>query len=383
MFNFTFLRSKLIDKKQAGWTMTMSILIIALVVITIFATSTGPSNISADKVVYITLSKSEDFVLGILNGTFHLSIQKSIQKTWSSGEENIVFFVRLPRVLLGLMVGASLAVAGVTTQGIFKNPMADPYILGVSSGAAFGAALVIVAGFTALNYTIGPQFLSIDVGSLAITIGAFIGAVLSSLLVFNIARKGVKVPVETLLLSGIAVSAFFSAVTSFLMYISGRSLNQIVYWVMGALWSSSWSDLVIVTPFTILGAMIIYAYARDLNVLLLGDETAVHLGTDVTRLKTVMLVLSSLIAASAVAVSGIIGFVGLIIPHMMRLIVGPDHRILLPSSMLVGAIFLTLADTFSRIIIQPTEIPVGIITALIGAPFFIYLLIKKKKETIQ
>jgi iron complex transport system permease protein len=352
------------------WASIICILFVILMGVTVAATTIGPAKISPDKVLFIILSK------------FPL-IGDKITKTWTPGEETIIIVVRLPRVFLGILVGASLALAGATTQAIFKNPMADPYILGISSGAAFGAATVIVLGSSLFGTAaIMLAGLKIELLSIGIPIGSFIGAIMTTFIVFNIARSGNKVPVETLLLSGIAVSAFFSAVTSFLMYIAGRSLHQIVYWVMGALWSSSWNDVFILGPIAIMAALIIFAYSRDLNILLLGDEAATHLGTDVGKLKIFMLALSSIIAAIAVSVSGIIGFVGLIIPHMMRLVVGPDHRILIPSSILVGAIFLTSADVFSRIIIQPTEIPVGVITALIGAPFFIYLLVKKKKSII-
>jgi len=205
---------------------------------------------------------------------------------------------------------------------------------------------------------------------------------IAAFIVFNIGRTGDKFPVETLLLAGIAVSAFFSAMTSFLMYIGGHTLSQVVYWVMGALWNGSWNDIWLMLPMALIGSMVIFAFSRDLNTLLLGDEAATHLGTNVQLLKGGIMALMSLITAAAVSVSGIIGFVGLVTPHIMRLIVGPDHRILIPSSIMAGAMFLTLADTFSRIIIQPTEVPVGIITALIGAPFFIYLLSRKKKGVV-
>ncbi|CAJ38032.1 FecCD family ABC transporter permease [Methanocella arvoryzae] len=336
------------------WAGISLVLFIVMILIAVVATAVGPANISPDKVVMIILSKVP-------------VVQDYLTKVWTVGEEAIVINVRLPRVILGLLVGASLAVAGVTTQGIFKNPMADPYILGVSSGAAFGASAVIVLG------------VSVFLQSISITAGALAGALIVSFLVFNIARTRNRIPVETLLLSGIAVSAFFSAITSFLMYISGNSLNQIVFWVMGALWSSNWDDVLILAPFFVAGSLIVYAYSRDLNLMLLGDESAAHLGSDVTRVKYILLGVSSLMAAAAVSVTGIIGFVGLIIPHIMRLIVGPDHRVLIPASALVGAIFLVLADTFARMVIQPTEMPVGIVTALIGAPFFVYLLIRQKK----
>lgn len=344
-----------VRKHALKWALVVAALCMITVFVAVVAMATGPSQVGADRVLAIMLSKLP--VVG-----------DQVTRDWSAGEENIVLMIRLPRVLLGLLVGASLGLAGVTTQGIFKNPMADPYILGVSSGAAFGAAVVFIIGISASFLLVG------------VTIGAFAGALAASFIVFSIARTGSRLPVETLLLSGIAVSAFFSAITSFLMYVSGKHLSQIVFWVMGALWNSGWDDTVILFPFLVVAAGVIYAYARDLNMMLLGDETASHLGSDVPRVKTVLLVTSTLLAAAAVSVSGIIGFVGLIIPHIMRLIVGPDHRVLIPASLLVGAMFLVLADTFSRTIVQPTEMPVGIVTAVIGAPFFIYLLIRKKRE---
>lgn len=352
------------------WTLILVAMVLALILVTVAATGLGPAPIGMDKVALIIISDAVSKI-PVLSDHVHIT------KTWTDGEQSIILLVRLPRVILGLLVGATLAMAGVAAQAIFKNPMADPYILGVSSGAACGAALTIVVGLGTLSLSLGTSALSVSIG--AIQFGAFAGGILAAFLVFNIARVGTKVPVETLILSGIAVSAFFSAVTSFLMYVSGHTLNQIVYWIMGALWNSSWNNITMLAPLTLIGGFIIIAYSRDLNVLLLGDEAAAHLGTSVSRLKWGMLAITSIIAAAAVSVSGIIGFVGLIIPHIMRLIVGPDHRILVPSSILMGAMFLTAADTFSRMIIQPTELPVGIITALVGAPFFIYLLMRKKK----
>lgn len=346
------------EKKALKWLLTIIALTLLLLAVTVVATAIGPANISVDKVAMIILSSA-------LSKIPMVSDHINIAQTWTDGEESIIMLVRLPRVLLSLLVGASLAVAGVTSQAIFKNPMADPYILGVSSGAAVGAAMVIVLG------------MGVFAGS--VQAGAFAGALVAAILVFGIARTGNKIPVETLILSGVAISAFFSAVTSFLMYISGNSLQRIVYWVMGAFGNATWNDVYLIVPFAVLGSIVVFAFSRDLNILLLGDESAAHLGANVSGLKVSMLALTSLIAAAAVSVSGIIGFVGLIIPHMMRILVGPDHRILIPSSILMGAMFMVGADTFSRMAVNPTEIPVGIITALIGAPFFIYLLIRKKK----
>jgi iron complex transport system permease protein len=343
------------ERRVFRWALILLVLLALTIVIAVIGMALGPSNIGPDKVVLILLSKVP--VLG-----------DHIAKTWSQGDENIVLVIRMPRVLLGLLVGAALGLAGVTSQGVFKNPMADPYILGISSGAAMGASLVILIG------------VGVGLFSYGIVAGAFAGALVGAFVVFNIARTHNKFPVETLLLSGIAVSAFFSAITYFLMYISGHKLNQIVFWVMGALWNASWDDVFILAPFLLIGSAVIYAYARDLNVMLLGEESAAHLGTDVSKVKTILLIASSLLAAAAVSVSGIIGFVGLIIPHMMRLILGPDHRILIPASLLAGAMFLTLADTFARMVMQPAEMPVGIVTAVIGAPFFVYLLARKKRK---
>lgn len=347
------------EKKVFKWALIILILSVLLLVAVVVATATGPANISADKVAMIIISSAVSKV-PVLSDHAHIA------KTWSSGDESIIMLVRLPRVMLALLVGASLAVAGVAAQAVFKNPMADPYILGISSGAAMGASLAVVLGAV------------VFAGSLQV--GAFAGAILAAFLVFSIARTGNKIPVETLILSGVAIAAFFAAINSFMMYISGNSLQRIVFWAMGAFWNASWDDVFLVAPFAIVGTIIILAFSRDLNVLLLGDESAEHLGTNVNGLKVGILMVISLIAAAAVSVSGIIGFVGLIIPHMMRIIVGPDHRILIPASLLMGGMFMMTADTFSRMVIQPTELPVGIITALLGAPFFVYLLLRKKKS---
>lgn len=359
------------ETKLIRWAAILIILFMALIVVTVVATAIGSANISVDKVSLIILS---DVISKIPVVSDHVHIAK----TWTDGEAGIIMLVRLPRVILALLVGATLAVAGTAAQAIFKNPMADPYILGVSSGAAFGAALIITFGLFGITMTIPLGLFNIQFN--AIQLGALLGGLLATFIVFNIGRAGKKMPLETIILSGIAVSAFFSAMTSFLMYIGGHSLSQVVYWVMGALWSADWNGIALMLPAAAIGCIIILACSRDLNMLLLGDESAAHLGTNVPLLKAGILALMSIITAAAVSVSGIIGFVGLIIPHMMRLVVGPDHRILIPSSILVGAMLLTAADTFSRMVIQPTEIPVGIITALIGAPFFVYLLSRKKKS---
>ena len=342
---------KLYAKRRFKWALALIVLIAGLVLTMLFALGTGPTPIPGTTVAKILVNR-----VSLIGPIF--------PQTWPSVYETIVIDVRLPRVILGVLVGSALATAGCAMQGLFKNPMASPYILGVASGAAFGAALGLVLG--------------ISLYSLPLT--AFLFALLAVFLVYNIARTRGRVPIETLLLSGIAVGLFFSALVSLLVYVAGEKIYGIVFWMMGGLWASSWDKVVMVSPLIILGIIMLFLFAKDLNAMLLGEEPAMHLGIEVETIKKIILIFAALITAASVCVVGTIGFVGLIIPHMMRIVVGPDHRILLPSSILFGAIFLVGADTLARSVIQPTEIPVGIITALFGAPFFIYLLKARKKQ---
>lgn len=283
--------------------------------------------------------------------------------------KSIIWNLRLPRVLLGGIIGASLSVAGAAFQGMFKNPMADPYVLGISSGAALGATLAIV-------FKIDVSFFSIS----SITIFAFIGALLAVFTVYNIARVKNKVPVTTLLLAGVAVGQFLTAIISFIMILSDKDMVKITYWTLGSLSGKGWEPVIGIALPSTLGIIVIIFFARDLNILLTGEESAQSLGVDVERTKTYILLLGTFITAISVSVCGIIGFVGLIIPHIVRILMGPDHRILLPASALLGSIFMIFADTIARTLISPIEIPVGIITALFGGPFFIYLLRSRKKS---
>ncbi len=280
----------------------------------------------------------------------------------------IIWQVRMPRVVLSMLVGASLAVAGVATQGLFKNPMADPYIVGVSFGGGLGATVALLYG-AALGF-----------GEFLVPAAAFLGALGATFLVYNLARTGGRVPVSTLILSGIAVGSFFSAIISLLMAMHGEDLQSVVFWLMGGMAARSWRHVGMVIPFIAVGFALAMAFSRELNVMVMGDERAYQLGVDIERAKRILIVAVSLLAGAAVSVSGLIGFVGLIIPHVVRLVVGPDHRILLPCSALVGAIFLIFTDTLARTILAPAEIPVGIITALFGAPFFIFLLRVKRNN---
>ncbi|KAB3532898.1 iron chelate uptake ABC transporter family permease subunit [Alkaliphilus pronyensis] len=280
----------------------------------------------------------------------------------------IILNIRLPRIILALLVGYGLSIVGVSFQGLLKNPMADPYVIGTSSGAALGAAIAILLK---LNKTI------LGVG--AVSIFAFIGALLATFIVYQLARVKSKVPVTTLLLAGIATGQFYTAIMSFIMVISSKDVTSIVFWTLGSFSSRGWNHVQIAILPIIIASIIIYIFSKDLNVLLLGEATAQNTGVNVEWVKRIILVTSAFITAFAVSVSGIIGFVGLIIPHIMRMLVGPDHRVLIPASGLMGGIFLIAADTLARTIIAPTEVPVGIITALSGGPFFIYLLRRTKK----
>lgn len=287
----------------------------------------------------------------------------------SQVEETIIIQIRMPRILAGALVGAALAAAGVVYQGIFRNPMADPYVIGVSAGAAVGASLAIVLG---IGFTVW--------GVSTVPISAFVGSLMAVFIVYNISRVGSRVPVTTLLLSGIAMSIFLSAIVTVLMVIAGERLHALVFWLMGGFSYTEWKDVWAVLPLICVGTVVIYFYARDLNILVLGEETSQHLGVEVEKVKRILLILGSLITAAAVSVSGLIGFIGLIIPHLTRILIGPDHRMLLPTSIIVGAFFLVICDAVARVILSPVELPVGVITALSGGPFFIYLLRKKRES---
>jgi len=272
--------------------------------------------------------------------------------------ETILLKIRLPRVIQSAAVGMGLAVSGAFFQGLLSNPLADPYILGVSSGAAVGAAASIMLGL----------------GILGTQAFAFIGALATIYLVIALSQIGSRAYAVTMLLAGIAVSTFLSSVVSFLMLLSDHKLASIVFWMMGGFNLISWKEVIISAPIILTGIIIMYLFSRDLNAIIMGDETARHLGVDTERVRRIVLVCGSLVTATAVSVSGIIGFVGLMIPHITRMLVGPDNRILVPYSAVIGGLFLVITDTVSRTVIQPTEIPIGIITAAFGGPFFLYIL---------
>ena len=327
---------------------------LTLLFIMIFAITIGPANITFFQVTNIVASK-----IPFLTDFLDIANIKGSQET-------IILQVRLPRIILAALTGMALAAVGTAFQGLLKNPMADPYIIGVSSGSALGASIAIVSG------------VSISLGYFMVPLAAFIGALISIFTVYNIARVGNKIPIYNLLLSGVALSAFLSALTSLLMILNSNETTQILYWMLGSFAGKTWEHVRIAFPFISFGILSLYFFARELNLLLFGESTAQNLGINVESTKKILLILGSFTVASAVAVSGTIGFVGLIIPHSMRLVVGSDHRILIPVASLAGGIFMVFTDTIARTVLSPGEIPVGIITALFGGPFFIYLLKNKK-----
>ncbi|MDD7389937.1 MAG: iron ABC transporter permease [Lachnospiraceae bacterium] len=285
----------------------------------------------------------------------------------SAGSIAIIKNVRLPRVILGFIAGAGLAVCGAGFQGIFRNPMADPFVLGVSSGAALGAAIGIAFHFN-------KSFL----GMSGTTLLAFAGSFLTIGLVYNISKVGKRVPVSTLLLSGIAVSQTLSALNSLVMILNKESMDQIVYWTMGSFNGKGWSQIGQVLPWTAVGIILLLTSARELDIMLTGEDTAIQLGVNVEFLKRKVLFASSVITASIISVTGIIGFVGLVVPHVVRMVAGPRHNRIMPLSLLFGGTFLIICDTLARSMVA-WEIPVGIITSVCGGPFFLYLLRKTKK----
>jgi iron complex transport system permease protein len=284
-----------------------------------------------------------------------------------STSQALVMDLRLPRVALAALVGACLAAAGVLYQALFRNALADPYVLGVSSGAGLGAALA---------------FAITGVGAAALwapPIAAFVGALATITLVAALATRRGVMETLSLLLAGVAVSYTLSALTSFVLVMRHEQMSRIVFWMMGGLQGATWTQVGIVAGMLAVGLAVPLIFARELNIMLLGEERAGELGVNVERVKRLILAAASLVVSAAVSVSGLIGFVGLMTPHAARLVLGPDHRLLLPASVLSGAIVMVLADLISRVVLAPVELPVGIVTALAGGPLFVWLLLRGQR----
>ncbi len=283
--------------------------------------------------------------------------------------EIIVWKVRMPRILLSALVGGALAVVGGVFQGVFGNPLADPHILGVSSGAALGATIGMLSG-------VSISFLSLG----TVGICAFVGALLTVLLVYNLARVGGEISTTNMLLTGTAISTMLSAIISLLMTFNEEQVDKVYMWTLGSFSAATWEKVKFLAVMVLVGAVLLITFAQKINVMMLGDEEAKSLGVDTVKVRRLVILIASFLVAAAVSVSGIIGFVGLIIPHSVRMLTGSNNKSLLPYSFFGGATFLMLCDTAARTMAAPTEIPVGIITSVFGAPFFIFLILRNRKR---
>ncbi len=282
--------------------------------------------------------------------------------------KTIVIDINATRVAIGLFVGGGLAVAGAVMQALFRNPMASPYILGLSSGASVGAAIAML--FTASSMLL-----------FTVPLFAFISCMLTMFLVYGLSRSGTGTHMETLLLSGIAIGALMQAIVSLLTYLAGDNLSDIVFWGMGSLSGVLWKEIAIVIPLILIGVAVAIFYSKELNAMMMGDAHAMNLGVDVKHVRFILLIFISMLTAAAVSFVGTIGFVGLVIPHIMRIVIGPDNRYLIPMSFMAGGVFLVGCDYIAHLFAQSLGVlPIGVITALIGAPYFIYLLRRRKSE---
>lgn len=304
------------------------------------------------------------FFVSLSIGSAHYGFKEVLEVIWGTADETaraIIFDYRLPRVLLAMIVGASLSASGCSLQALFRNPLAEPYVLGIASGASLGAILSVVLGLNVF-------------GRILL---AFISAILTAYLVFFIGNtRKFRDQSYAILLAGIAIASFLSGINSLLIYLHSQSLHQVVFWLMGSFSNPQWEEIYFCLPFLIIGLSFLLATSWNLNALLLGDEHARAVGINVDRYRSELIVFTSLLTSTAVAVSGVIGFVGIIIPHTVRILIGEEHRQLLPATILLATAFMPLVDIFARISTSG-EIPVGAITAMLGGPFFLYLLLRR------
>ncbi len=328
---------------------------IFVVGVVVFAATTGPAQLSV-----LQVFQAVGVHLPFVGKDFHVS----------SLDEALVWQLVMPRICLGLLVGAMLASAGAAYQGVFLNPLADPYLLGVASGAGLGATIVLIFLPTALSWSFNP-----------LPLAAFLGAIVSVLLTFALGKAAGNVRnASSLLLAGIAIAAFFTAVQTFLQQRSSVGQIQDVYsWILGSLATAGWSDVTLILPYVVLTVLILVSMRRLLDVLAVGDIEAQSFGVKASTVRNIIIAAATLGTAAAVSVSGLIGFVGIIVPHMIRLIAGPSYKRILPLSILYGGGFLVLADYLARTVLYPEEVPLGVITAFLGAPFFLVVLRTSKR----
>lgn len=327
------------------------LLLFVIIVISLSLGSSGISIVDVWRILWLNLPFNDE-------ATLH----------YSAGEIAIVTQIRLSRVLLAALVGACLALAGVGFQGVLRNPLADPYTLGVASGSSVGAAFVILMGYQML------------LGLWTIPLVAFTTGIVTLLAVIGLARYKGTMQIQTLVLAGVIIQSFLGSFVSLMVAMSNGVVNEILFWIMGSIAMKNWEHAALLLPFVFIALPILMYYSRTLNLFTLGEREASYMGVDVERSKLVVLVLCTLLTAAAVSVSGVIGFVGLVVPHLLRLMVGPDYRLLVPLSAVGGAIYMIMADTTARLVLSPRELPLGVVTALIGAPIFTYLLVKRNKR---
>jgi iron complex transport system permease protein len=292
--------------------------------------------------------------------------------------EGVIMMIRLPRTLMGVLVGAALGISGAAIQGIFRNPLAEPSLVGISAGASLMAVLIIA--FETLLFSGLTQLF----GYYLLAFGAFAGASITAILVYNLSKINGQASVSTMLLAGIAINAMAGALTGLVTYLADeQKLRSITFWMMGSLGGATWQNVSCLFPFVLVATAGLPFLAKGLNLFAIGENQVELIGLNPNRIKILVVVLATMAVGASVAVSGIIGFIGLLIPHLTRLIGGVDHRFVLPVSALMGALVLTLADMVSRLIVQPIELPIGVVTALMGTPVFLYILIKDKKKSIN
>lgn len=345
------------NKNRMNYIQIVRRIVLGLIVIFVIGTvasSVGAVNIPLTDTIAIAINK----FVGI-----------RVKSDWPEVSESILINLRFPRIILSGIVGASLSISGAAYQGLFRNPLADPYLIGAASGAGLGAAIVFLTGVPLLAF-----------GGGLLPIAAFVGSITAVTLAYFIGRRRGQVGISTLILAGVAISSLAGAITSLLMIKSDPNLRPLMSWLLGGFSGSRWMDVFVLLPYVVPPMIVLVIYSRMLNILQLNELHAQTLGVNVNRTKTIVLVSASLITASAVAFSGVIGFVGLVGPHVVRLIWGSDYRHLVPMSAIFGAGFLIVADLGARVIAIPTELPVGIITAFFGAPFFIYILKTNKRS---
>ncbi len=335
----------------------LPLLFVGLLVALVFATAIGSVPINAGEIIKITLNST---------GLFHF------RQTWDAADEIIILQLRLPHVLGAALVGAALAVGGVLFQGLLRNPLADPYLIGISAGSGLGITI---------GFALPASFVLFGFGQIAAF--AFVGAIAAVVLVYWLARVGGRTPVVSLLLAGMVVTALMNAIQALLLYLYPGlqlRLRSVIGWLWGGVAVQDWSQVGIVALLILIGILLSLSLGSTLNALALGEEGAAYLGVNVERQKALLIAVASLLTATSVTIAGLVGFVGLVVPHALRLVIGPGHRLLLPASALGGALFLVIADLLARSLIAPSELPLGVLTALVGGPFFLYLLRRSGKD---